>query len=125
MNKWQEARLKYVLLTDGIVLTRRKFNSVKKKLKIANKIMNKLVNITDENDDYIDELTYDTYLQWFTDYHKDITKKYFDLIGNITNVVLKHFNDIDKTYTAQEVKKILIDNKIYNEVKGFGGNNND
>ena len=121
MNKWQEARLKYVLLTDGIVLTRRKFNSVKKKLKIANKIMNKLVNITDENDDYIDELTYDTYLQWFSDYHKDITKKYFDLIGNITNVVLKHFNDIDKTYTAKEVKDILSDNNIYNAEKGFGG----
>lgn len=121
MDKWQEARLKYVLLSDGIILTRRKFNSIKKKLKIANKIMNKLVNITDENEDYIDELTYDTYLQWFTDYHKDITKKYFDLIGNITNVVLIHFNNIDKTYTAQEVKKILSDNNIYNAEKGFGG----
>ena len=121
MDKWEEARLKFVLITDDFILTRRKFNSVKKKLKVANKTLNELLNKTDENDDYIDELTYDTYLKWYADYHKNIAKRYFDLIANINNAVLQYFNDTDKTYTTQEVKKILSDNDIYNAEKGFGG----
>lgn len=122
MDKWQETRLKCVLMTDDFILTRRKFNSVKKKLKIANKTLNELLNKTDENDDYIDELTYDTYLKWYADYHKYIVEQYFVLTAKINNAVLQYFNDTDKTYTAQEVKKILSDNDIYNSEKGFGGN---
>ena len=120
MNKWQEARLKYVLVSKGEILDRESFNEVKKTLIIANKAMHEIFGKFEENEDYIDELTYEIYFEWIKDYHKKIEKLYFDLIHNINKVTSDYFDNDDKTYTAKEVKDILSDNNIYNLDKGFG-----
>ena len=120
MNKWQESRLKYVLVSKGEILDRESFNEVKKKLIIANKAMHEIFGKFEENEDYIDELTYETYFEWIKDYHKKIEKLYFDLIHNINKVTSDYFDNDDKTFSAQEVKKILSENNIYNLDKGFG-----
>lgn len=120
MNKWQESRLKYVLVSKGEILDRESFNEVKKELIIANKAMHEIFGKFEENEDYIDELTYETYFEWIKDYHKKIEKLYFDLIHNINKVTSDYFDNDDKTFSAQEVKKILSENNIYNLDKGFG-----
>ena len=120
MNKWQESRLKYVLVSKGEILDKKSFNEVKKELIIANKAMHEVFGKFEENEDYIDELTYEIYFEWIKDYHKKIEKLYFDLIHNINKVTSDYFDNDDKTYTAKEVKDILSDNNIYNLDKGFG-----
>lgn len=120
MNKWQESRLKYVLISKEEILDRESFNEVKKELIIANKAMHEIFGKFEENEDYIDELTYENYFEWIKDYHKKIEKLYFDLIHNINKVTSDYFDNDDKTFSAQEVKKILSENNIYNLDKGFG-----
>ena len=120
MNKWQESRLKYVLVSKGEILDRESFNEVKKTLIIANKAMHEIFGKFEENENYIDELTYETYFEWIKDYHEKIEKLYFDLIHNINKVTSDYFDNNDKTFSAQEVKKILSENNIYNLDKGFG-----
>lgn len=125
MNKWQESRLKYVLVSKGEILDRESFNEVKKELIIANKALHEIFEAKffgkfEENEDYIDELTYENYFEWIKDYHKKIEKLYFDLIHNINKVTSDYFDNDDKTFSAQEVKKILSENNIYNLDKGFG-----
>lgn len=120
MDKWQESRLKYVLISKGEILDRESFNEVKKELIIANKAMHEIFGKFEENEDYINELTYENYFEWIKDYHKKIEKLYFDLIHNINKVTSDYFDNDDKTFSAQEVKKILSENNIYNLDKGFG-----
>lgn len=125
MNKWQESRLKYVLVSKGEILDRESFNEVKKELIIANKALHEIFEAKffgkfEENEDYIDELTYENYFEWIKDYHRKIEKLYFDLIHNINKVTSDYFDNDDKTFSAQEVKKILSENNIYNLDKGFG-----
>ena len=120
MNKWQESRLKYVLISKDEILDRESFNEVKKELIIANKAMHEIFGKFEENEDYINELTYENYFEWIKDYHKKIEKLYFDLIHNINKVTSDYFDNDDKTFSAQEVKKILSENNIYNLDKGFG-----
>lgn len=125
MNKWQESRLKYVLVSKGEILDRESFNEVKKELIIANKALHEIFEAKffgkfEENEDYIDELTYEIYFEWIKDYHRKIEKLYFDLVHNINKVTSDYFDNDDKTFSAQEVKKILSENNIYNLDKGFG-----
>ena len=126
MTKEQENWIKYIVVGgDRFISSKKEFLDYRKTLKKTFTFINSFLK-EKEDYSYINDITYDKYLEWHKEYHEFIYNNWSKLIININKVVSVYFeNNIEKKYTAQEIKKILIDNKIYNEVKGFGGINND
>ena len=117
-----------LLLTFGenFIANEKDFNKYKKDLQQANSYLYKILERNQEEfkeeNNFIDNISFTTYLKWHKDYYEKIYNNWLELITNINKVVSVYFNDnIEKTYTAQEVKEILSDNDIYNLEKGFGG----
>lgn len=117
-----------LLLTFGenFITNEKDFNKYKKELQQVNSYLCQIMKANqeecNEENNFIDNISFTTYLEWHKEYYKKIYSAWLELITKINKVVSVHFNDnIEKTYTAQEVKKILTDNDIYNAEKGFGG----
>lgn len=128
MTNEEKIRTKLLLTFCKDFITNEKdFNKYKKDLQQVNIYLCKILELNqeecNEENNYIDSISFSTYLEWHKEYYEKIYSTWLELAANINKVVSVYFNDnIEKTYTAQEVKKILSDNDIYNAEKGFGGN---
>ena len=127
MTNKEKIRTKLLLtFCKDFIANEKDFNKYKKDLQQANIYFYKILEWNqeecNEENNFIDNISFSTYLEWHKEYYEKIYSAWLELITNINKVVSVYFNDnIEKTYTAQEVKKILSDNDIYNAEKGFRG----
>lgn len=127
MTNEEKIRTKLLLtFCNDFIANEKDFNKYKKELQQVNSYLCQIMGANqeecNEENNFIDNISFTTYLEWHKEYYKKIYSAWLELITKINKVVSVHFNDnIEKTYTAQEVKKILTDNDIYNAEKGFRG----
>ena len=122
MTREQEVRLKHFFISDlERILSKEELEERKNTFKSINEVMSHLLNNEEmSNDNYVDELDYETYLKWFGDFAYQIKTSLIELNEKINSVVKLYFDKENVTYTAKEVKKILSDTDIYTLEKGFG-----
>ena len=127
MTKEQELQfLKNSFILPDVFFNEKEFEEYKQTFKkYLDFIDEKLTIEPKPNNDFVYELTYETYISWVKEFYLKINKNYFELVNSINKTILKYFNNKDKTYTAMEVQKILSDNNIFTLFKGFGGVEND
>ena len=126
MTKEQELQLKNQFVLSDVFFNEKEFEKYKKTLKKYLDFMDDILEIKPKtNNDFVYELTYETYISWVNEFYIKINERYFELVNSIVKTVLKYFNNEDKTYTAMEVQKILSDNNIFTLFEGFGGEEND
>ena len=122
MTKEQELQLKNSFILSDVFFNEKEFEEYKQTYKKYLDFMDDILEIKPKpNNDFFDELTYETYISWVKEFYIKINKRYFELLYSIGKTVLEYFNNEDKTYTAMEVQKILSDNNIFTLFEGFGG----